>query len=454
MIPEVIVIGAGPAGLTVSRELLRCGVSTLCLERAERAGGMLRTVVRDGFLAEAGPHSMRVTGGELPRALAEAGLRERAVAANPEAAKRYITRGGKPVEGPSGPLEALTTPLLSLTGKLRLAAEPFIGREGANTEESVADFLRRRVGREVLDRLADAVTGGIYAGDPEELTLRHAFPSLHRWESVHGSLLKGLWAERAERRAAGTAKVVSFRGGMGEAAQILADGLGQSLRLRAQVTGISRRGSCWSVRWREEGGEELAAVARSVVFATAPFGASAPPLPAELARLNFESSAPRRPPVAVVTLGYARERVAHPLDGFGVLSPFGERRRAAGVLFASSAFPGRAPDGAVSLAIFLGGSRSPESARLPAKELAAEARRECEELLGATGAPEFVETAKWEHAIPQYGRNQTAHLALLDEAESAAPGLHFCGNHRGGVSLPSTLDNASETAKRILRSRA
>lgn len=445
----IVVIGAGPAGLAVSAELMRAGARVVCLESAARAGGMLGTVRRDGFLAETGPHSMRIAGNATPAAITAAGLDARLVDASPAAKKRFVTRDGRPVATPGSPLGALTTPLLSLAGKLRMAREPFVGKVSPDTEESVAGFIRRRLGDEALDRMVDAVIGGIHAGNPEELSLRHAFPTLHRWEREHGSLLRGMLATRHERRAAGRPRIVSFRDGMAELTDTLAGQLGESLRLGVSVTGIEKISGGWRVAWREAAGEEKTVVAAGVIITTPAWRWASLPLPAGLEKLAAAGASVPSPPVAVVTLGYARERVAHPLDGFGVLSPGAEKRRALGMLFPSSIFPGRAPEGAVTLVSFIGGARSPELGALPETDLARIAREECESLLGASGSPDFVHVAKWAHAIPQYDRNHGALLAELDAAELAMPGLYFCGNSRGGISLPATLDNAAALARRI-----
>lgn len=449
MKPRVVVIGAGPAGLTVSAALLRRGIEVVCLESAARAGGALGTVRRDGFLAETGPHSLRLFGANVPEALALAGLGDRLLDADVAANKRYVTCGGRPVAAPSSPVGAMSTPLLSLAGKLRFAAEPFIRRAPEGADESVAQFVRRRLGPEALDRLVDAVVGGIYAGDPEKLSVRHAMPMLHRFDREHGSLVLGALATRGERKARGRARVVGLPAGMAELPEALAAAAGEALRLNAVVRAVEKTSGGWRVAWSEPGAPERSVSADRVVIAAPPGRWGPAGLPESLAEAVSAGASVPCPPVAVVTLGYPRERVAHPLDGFGVLSPAAERRKALGVLFPSSLFPGRAPAGAVTLAAFIGGARQPGLGRLPPPELERLAREECASLLGAQGAPAFVHVARWERAIPQYDMRHGDFLAALEKAESALPGLHFCGNFRGGVALGATLDNAAALAARI-----
>jgi oxygen-dependent protoporphyrinogen oxidase len=156
------------------------------------------------------------------------------------------------------------------------------------------------------------------------------------------------------------------------------------------------------------------------------------------------------PPLAIVSLGYARDRVAHSLDGFGMLSPRVEGRKILGTLFQSSLFPDRAPEGRVLLTSFVGGSRAPELARFGEAALVERVRAEMEALVGASGAPEFAHVSKWERAIPQYGIGFSRLQALLDAAEAEFPGLHFCGNYRAGVALPKAILHAIGVAGKIV----
>ena len=413
----------------------------MCLESGDVAGGMLRSVTRDGFLAEEGPHSMRLSAGPvrdfLLEEVPEAGLIEASAAG----AKKYVTCGGRPVAAPAGPVSALMSPLLSPLEKLRFGMEPLVSRRRGGGEESVADFVRRRLGSAAWAGLVDAVVGGVYAGDGGTLSVRHAFPKLWEFEQKHGSLVRGAFATRAERRARGPLSAAGFRDGMAALPRALSARLGERLRTGATVTRIVRTGGGWAVSWREKSGEIREAEASDVLVATPCHAWSRLPLPEGASPAVAAGRAVPYPPVAVVTLGYAREKVAHPLDGFGVLSPGRERRRALGALFTSSVFPGRAPEGAVTLALFIGGARQPELAGLDAAELAVLARAECEELLGASGAPEFVHTASWAQAIPQYTLGHGERLAAVEAVEASNPGLRFIGNWRGGPALSAALES-------------
>lgn len=452
MSAPIVVIGGGPSGLAASVSLLRAGREVICLEAGPEAGGMLRTVRRDGFLAEEGPHSLRLAAGPVRDFLIAEAADAELVEANAAGAKKYVTCGGRPVPAPASPLGAFTTPLLTFPEKLRFAAEPFVPRRREEREETVADFVRRRLGASAWAGLVDAVVGGVYAGDGDALAVRHAFPKLWEFERRHGSLVLGALATAKERRVRGPLRVTGFREGMAALPRSLARRLGGRLRTGSTVTRLARDGDAWIVGWREPDGATRDVSAAGVIVAVPSHAWDSLPLPTGGEALVEAGRAIAYPPVAVVTLGYARERVAHPTDGFGVLSPARERRRALGALFTSSVFPGRAPEGAVSLALFIGGARSPVAARLSPEALVTQARLECEELLGASGAPEFVHVAKWERAIPQYAPGHGARLAAVEEAERAWPGLSFIGNWRGGPALSAALESGIAAAGRRLAS--
>lgn len=440
MIKRVVIIGAGPAGLATASGLRKRGVETLTLERASVAGGMARSIRRDGWLAELGPHSFRFRANRTPAALTDSGLDKLLTDTLPGANKRFVTSGGKPVVAPWR--------ALGLPGSLRLAFEPFAATHDG--DEPVADFFRRRLGRRAHERLGDAFVGGIHAGDPEKLSITHAFPELKRFEREHGSLFRGMFATRAARRDAGPARIAAFAGGMSTLSDTLAARLGDSLRTGAIVSGVAKTASGWRVAWTGADGVFHEDAADAVVVAT-PTGAwPTLGLPGAASALLRDGVAPPSPPVAVVTLGFDRRHVAHALDGFGVLTPARENRVSLGILFPSSVFPDRAPHEGVTLAVFIGGVRRPELARLGHDDLVALAKRECELLLGATVAPSFVHVSAWREAIPQYTlAGHADYLKALAETEAALPGLRFVGNHRGGVSLTAALDNGEALAAEL-----
>ena len=453
---KILVLGGGIAGLAAANALRLRGAEITLLERAPRVGGNVRTIARDGFLAEAGPNSFIAEEKELFDFLRATGVLDAAIDVAPAAKKRFIVRGGRPVAVPSSPLAAVTTPLFSLRGKLRLLGDLFVPRGDAEGEETVAHFVRRRIGREMYDYALNPLVAGIFAGDPEKLAVRHAFPKVWNLDQKYGSLIRGTIPNAKAKKASGLyekKRTLSFPRGMETLPKILAKNLGRAVRVNATLTELAPEGGRWRARWFTCGAVcdffEQDDLFDAVVAAVPPrewrqIFAGVPALAEPLARAA-ETLA--YPPVTTLTLGFRRGDVAHPLDGFGALVPEVERRKILGSLWTSSLFPNRAPEGRVTLTTYVGGSRQPELARLPADAQLALAREELSALLGARGAPEFVELCAHDAAIPQYDVGYGAFLKEIEAAEKAFPNLRFCGNYRGGIAVGATLLNAVRCAR-------
>lgn len=455
---KVLVLGGGIAGLTAAVSLQMRGIRTLLVEKTTRTGGAIRTFARDGFLAEGGPQTFVAEDKKLFDFLRATGVLALAVDAAPAAKKRFIVRGGVPRVVPMSIASAVTTPLFSLRGKMRLLAEPFIPARRDGSEESVANFVRRRIGREMYDYALNPLVAGIFAGNPETLAVRHAFPKVWNLEQRYGSLIRGTLPNAKAKRASGLfekKRTMSFPNGMETLPKTLRAQLDpRSVRTCSELTELSREGSGWRARWRS-----LAAVCTffedddffdAVVIATPPRTWTKIPLRAETApALSFaDIPAPATPPVTMLTLGFARRDVAHALDGFGMLVPEKEHRKILGTLFTSSLFPNRAPEGFVTLSTYLGGTRQPEIAQLDANEQEKIVREELRELLGARGEPVFVERTENAHAIPQYELGYEKFLDALEKIEAAEP-IVFAGNFRGGISVSQTMLSALRAADKI-----
>lgn len=443
---RVAVLGGGITGLTAAWHLRRSGADAVVFEAAERPGGVVVSRPFEGWLHEGGPNTLLEGSPEVTELIDAAGLGSRRLEAAPSARRRYVVRGGRLLAVPASPGAFLRSPLLSWKAKLGLLAEPFRPRRREPGEESVAGFVRRRLGAEILDYAVDPFVAGVYAGDPDELSLSQAFPRLAELEREHGSLLRG--AIRARRpKGGGRARMVSFPEGLSELPRALARELGDDLRLGCRVTAISREKGGWAVEF-ENGARDRRELFSAVVSALPAGALVGLPLRGVPAAAGLGALAGIvHPAVVSVFCGYRREEVAHPLDGFGLLVPRVEGRRILGTLFSSTLFPGRAPPGHVALTTFVGGLRNPQLALLDEEALREVVSAELSDLLGAKGEPAAFAVRRWPKAIPQYNLGYQRFRDACAAVEAAAPGFFIGGNCRDGISLSDCIRSGRRLAR-------
>ncbi|HWN43318.1 MAG TPA: protoporphyrinogen oxidase, partial [Thermoanaerobaculia bacterium] len=407
---DTLVVGAGISGLTTAFHLTRGGQRVAVLEASPRVGGSLETRTDGPWRFELGPNTVLESHESVTRLIREAGLDGEKVTASPTAKRRYLWKGGQLHPLPSGPLGFIRTPLFPASAKLRLLREPWISKGDA--EESIAAFVRRRLGQAFLDYAVGPFVSGVYAGDPERLSVRHAVPKIADLEREHGSLIRGALAKRdAGPRGA----MISFREGLEQLPRELARQIGD-VRTGVACRRIVRSGEGFRAE-TDSGPVE----ARRVVLS----------VPADVAaRLLAREGLAEIPyaPVSLVSTGWRREDVAHPLDGFGFLAPRKEGLRVLGVLFPSEIFPGRAPASHVVLTAFAGGRTDPEVATWDDDRLMSEVLGELRRTLGVRGEPVISTVRRWPRAIPQYELGHGRFLDMAREAESALPGLRIGGN--------------------------
>jgi oxygen-dependent protoporphyrinogen oxidase len=458
---SIALIGGGITGLTAAFQLQRQRLAVTLYESDSRVGGVIQSIRERGYLAEFGPNTILETSPKIQALVDDLGLGERRLYSDPKAENRYLVRDRKTVALPASPAGFLRTPLFSMSAKLRLAWEPLVRRAPLDREESVAEFVKRRIGQEFLDYAINPMIAGVYAGDPERLSVKHAFPKLHALEQRYGSLILGqiLGARERKRRAEVSkqnAKKVSFDEGLQVLTQTLRAKLGDAVQLGAPVVGLRQETAGWIVTARRDGEDEPQEHA-AVIYAAPAYRLPKLQLVAERPIDVVPFSEINYPPVASVVLGFRRSDVAHPLDGFGMLIPEVEGFNILGTLFSSSLFPNRAPEGHVTLTTYVGGTRSPELALRGRNELIDLTVRDLRTLLGVSGKPTFEHCFLFPKAIPQYEVGYGRFKELLSAIEGQAPGLFFAGNYRDGISLGDSIISGCNIAERVatfIRQRA
>jgi len=447
------IIGGGITGLAAAFFLKQRGIPARLFEASPRLGGVIQSVRRDGYLAEFGPNSILETSPVIGNLVRDLGLESRRVYSHPSADKRYVVRGKKPVEIPQSAAGFLTTPLFSFPAKLRVFAEPFIPPAPKDVEESIAQFVLRRLGREFLDYAINPLVAGVYAGDPSLLSVSQAFPKLHALEQRYRSLFLGQFLGARERKRRGEvskqdAKKLSFDEGLQALIDTLQSRLNGDIQTSAPIRALRRADDGWTVEWEQ--GPVPAPSGFSAVLLALPSHKMAslaiqtdPPLNvASLAEIYY-------PPVASVVLGFRRAEVAHPLDGFGMLIPEKEGFNILGAIFSSSLFPHRAPEGEVTITCYIGGARAPALPLKTPAELVEIAVQDLRVILGVRGRPVFQHVAVYQKAIPQYNVGFAKYRTLMSDMELKAPGLFVAGHARDGVSLGDSIVSAHNAAGRI-----
>lgn len=441
---KVAVLGAGISGLTTAWALKRHGADVTVLEAAARPGGAIGSVRRDGYVAEHGPHTLLNSQAVVDEIIDDLGLASKRQWASPNATRRYTVKDGKVVALPSSPPDFFNSPLFSTPAKLALAREPFIPPRTDDLDESVTSFVKRRLGEEFLHYGVDLLVNGIWAGDPNRLSMRHAFKKMWALEAAKGSIFKGGFALMQDKtRRQGATKIFAFEGGN----QTLVDALAErtSPILNAEVKMLAPSQTAWRVTASVDG--RLKKFEADAVVSTLGIRRLAAVFPAE--EIRFAAQRLAHPSVSVTTFGFRRDDVAHPLDGFGMLVPEVEHRDILGVMFTSTLFEGRAPEGHVAMAVFVGGMRHGEKATMDMPAKHAMILRELRELLGVRGTPTFVEDQVWPTAIPQYEVGHGDVLVAMQAVERKNPGLFVSGNFRNAVAVPDLVAHGVAVARDI-----
>lgn len=474
---QVIIVGAGLSGLACAYRLQSLGVECLLLEKTHQVGGVLQSERLDGYLIERGANSAQGTP-ELLSLIEELGIFVELVEGNPKA-PAYVYFNGQLHAAPMSPPALIKSNLLSFGGKLRLLKEPFIRKHEVESEESVYDFISRRLGSEIAERLVAPFVSGIYAGNEKDLSIQAAFPMLANLEREYGSLLRGAIRKAKEAKktkavAASNGKEdekpkrrrsISFRDGMSVLTSTMAAKLGDNLLLNCEVDSVEINPSAaarFTLQVNHSGEGRQLACQHLVLATPAPVAASllelfrypedgtnTSALADEVSRLLKEI---KYPPLTILYLAYDRAAIAHSLDGFGFLAVPREGLNILGCIFSSSQFPGRAPQEKTLFTIFIGGARNPDLANLEDEILVAKAHADLQKILGISALPHKASITRWQRAIPQYNIGHAGRVQHIESLISKIEGLHLTGNYLHGVSVGDCVKTADSLAHFVSQS--
>jgi protoporphyrinogen/coproporphyrinogen III oxidase len=457
---DSVIIGAGVSGLVAAHQLKKMGRDPLLIESGDRVGGVIQSREVEGFLIECGPNSLRGSH-EFLDLVEELNLTGELITANPHA-PAYIYADGRLQAAPMSPPALVKTKLISNAAKLRLLREPFVKARREGGEESIASFIRRRLGNEILERMVAPFLSGVYAGDPEELSVQACFPKLAEFEAEAGGILRGALraanqsrkeARKEARKGASSPKrslrpyrLCSFRHGLSALPEALSRSLGDSLLTGARIIGIKSAGG-FEIKIEHRGEIKTinspALVVSTPAYVTAHLlGSVAPEIAAVVAEIPYVS-------IASVPLAYRAEQIARKLDGFGFLAPRGEGLRTLGSIWNSSLFAERAPEGWVCLTNFIGGATDPEAIKLGDEELIRIVHDDLSKVLGVRVEPRRLPITRYERAIPQYTLGHAARVERIEAMLRDISGLWLAGNYLRGISLGDCIKNAERVAVEI-----
>ena len=448
MSKKVAIIGAGLTGLTTAFYLKRKGIGFKVFEKAKRAGGVIETIEKNGFLYERGPNSGVIGQPEVMELIEDLGDSVRLEVADPNAKFRWIWKGDRWHALPSGLLGGIRTPLFSFGDKLRLLAEPF-RKPGTNPNETLKALVLRRMGKSFLNYAVDPFVLGIYAGDPEHLIPRFALPKLYNLEQKYGSFIGGAIKKsrehKSDRDKKATRDIFSFEGGLQSLINALVNEVGEeNIQLNSRGMQVQPNNGKFKVlvdeREPEVFDELISTVGGHQLHRILPFVEQA-----HIEKVQTMQYAK----VAQLAVGFKNWEGIE-LKAFGGLVPFIEKRDILGALFMSSCFKNRANDSGALLSIFVGGLRKPDLAELEDDELIQLVEHELKSMMGLTNwSPDLLEINRYDHAIPQYGIESEEKLAAIQKIETDYPGLIIAGNVRDGIGMADRIKQGKQIAENI-----
>jgi protoporphyrinogen/coproporphyrinogen III oxidase len=450
---KIVILGAGISGLATAYWLYKEGFDITILEQNNEPGGAMISRKENGYLVDYGPNSGLETTPLIRQIVEDIGLASEMIYANEEGDKRYILRNDQLHPLPMNPFAFLRTKLFSTKAKLRLFAEPFIGRSKDGYYQSISQFVRRRLGQEFLDYAINPFVAGVYAGNPDELSVKSAFPKLYRLEELYGGLIKGMIKGAKERKQRAeqskqNARMFSFKCGMQSFPKAIAEKLNGKVNYESMVKSVERSGSKWKVLYEQN--SEQKEIITDIVLSSIPAYIAGEVFKKIDGTLSNHLNVIYYPPVMVLFLGYRKEDVGLLLDGFGFLIPKKENKSYLGAIWSSVIFTNRSDDDTACFTIFIGGARSPELFDLEKDVLIKKVLDEFHSTMKIISEPIFIKERMWDKAIPQYNIGYIEHENYFDQFEKANPGIFLSGNYRGGIAVGDCVKNSEIVSKKII----
>lgn len=452
---NIVIIGAGISGLSTAIFLKERGVNSLIIEKSTTPGGVLTSIKEGGFTMDFASNSTLEKNIHIAELIEYLDIKDEVLTANRESKSRIILRNNT-LHTLAGPLSLIMTKLISWRGKFRVLKEPFIKVKRDGSDESVADFVSRRLGKELLDYVLNPVISGIFAGDPKELSLKAAYSNMQDMELQHGSIIAGSVAKILSKSKSSEPKpsraMLSFKEGMQQLTDSAYRKIEDQIETEATVTSITKSGSGYVVTYKK--GDELFNVTTKRVITTTPAYITSK----LISQMAKEVSSPlcssldsiKYPPVMVLNLGYRVEDIAKKLDSFGFLIPESEKKSFLGAIWSSTIFKNRAPEGRALFTIFIGGSRNSDILSKEREELIREVKSDFESIMGIEGEAIMQKDKVWPKAIPQYN---IGHLQIVDEInqfQNNYPGITISGNYIGGNAVADCINHAYSVASKVL----
>src|SRR6056297_448619 len=440
---KTAVVGAGITGLSAAWQASQLGADVDLFDSKKRSGGVINTENEDGWRYELGPNTLLLKDPEIEALIDNLGLKFSMEIANSESSKRFIVKDGELQALPQSLKGFLKTPLFSYKAKARLLREPFVRPTG--TDASIADFFENRFGKEILDYAVNPFIAGIHAGKPEDLSVKYAFPALHDLEQTSGSVILGgirnMFKKTGQKKI--KRRLISFKTGLHEL----------PVKMSSELSNIYPEHTLQRTEKLDDGwyiytNQGQYGPYKDVVI-TIPlhkWDENMLPVPnAGLKKIRHVAY----PPLSMMVLGYKKEDIGHPLDGFGFLVPEVENRNILGALFTSTLFKNRAPEGHHLLTVFAGGARQPDIARMDSEKLLKLVEDDLKDLIGLKGNPVFKDHIYWPNSIPQYDKGYGEIYSILEQIERDNPGLHLAGNFRDGISVPDCIKSGLKLGRKL-----